>query len=322
VYTGPLDADAVKEPRGEVFELEKPYAAGKVTIDQAMLGERVYGGRKTKLEGSSRELDSEKFYVRLPKGYDPRKPAGLLVWVDPEPGGRPPQEFDKAADELNIVCIGAADSGNTRMASTRYQLALDVVATAERRFHIDARRVYITGASGGGRVASIMQGCFPDVFTGAVPIVGLSIYRNVPTGTGKMWPAEFGRPQGNLFALLKTRRIGTITGQRDFNHLEIEQTTELYQRDGVDAKMFDDSKMGHEMPTAARFREALLWVDEPWQKLREGEQAAAREALEAAMAKAPGSGHAPEPVRKPLVKVTEVGPWTDEAWKAVEVLKR
>jgi len=322
VYQGPFDAASVNDKRGEVFELEKPYTAGKATIDQATLSSRFHGGRKVTIDGSARELETEKLFVRLPKSYDPRTPAGLVVWVDPTPSGRPPEAFDRALDELNLVCIGAADSGNTRVVSTRYQLALDGVATAERRFHIDPRRVYITGVSGGGRVSSILLACFPEVFAGAVPIVGLSYYANVPTGTGKMWPAAFARPRADRFTLFKTRRMAGITGNRDFNQLEMQQATELYRRDGAQVKLFEYPKMGHQMPEPDHFKEALVWVDEPWQKAREAERTAAKEALEEALARAPESGRVPDATRKLLVKVTEAGPWTDEAWRAVELLKR
>lgn len=327
VYRGTLDAKEVKEKRGEVFELEKPYVPGRFTIDQATLSARFLSGHKTKVEGSARELDTEKFFARLPAGYDPRKPAGLLVWVDATPSGRPPEEFNQALDDLNFVCIGAAESGNTRVVSTRYQLALDAVATAERRFHIDPRRVYISGVSGGGKVASMMQGCFPEVYMGAVPIVGICFYDNVPTGTGHYWPAGFAKPKSELFAMLKQRRIAAMTGRKDFNRLEIEQTTELYQRDGMQVKMFEDPKMGHEIPKADRFGEALLWVDDPYAKMRKAEETAAREALDAAVGKteggkeaAGGGGAMTEAVRKLYVKVTEVGPWTEPAWKAAAVL--
>src|SRR5436190_9817436 len=153
------------------------------------------GGRKATIEGAERDLEEEKFSVRLPRGYGPRQPAGLLVWVDAGPSGRPPAPFAAALDELGIACIGAGSSGNNRLVSTRYQLALDAVATAERKFHIDPRRLYVTGVSGGGRVSSMLLGCFPEVFAGAVPIVGISFYENVPIGTGKFWPAGYGKPK-------------------------------------------------------------------------------------------------------------------------------
>ena len=321
-YRGPMDSAAVKEPKGDVFELEHPYVAGRYTIDQRTMTDRMNGGHKVTIEGSTRDLDIEKFYVRLPRNYDPRNPAGLLVWVDASPYGRPPPPFNEALDSLGIVCIGAADSGNGRLVATRYQLALDAVATASSRFHVDPRRVYITGISGGGRVSSIMQGCFPEVFMGAVPIVGLCFYENVPTGTGHLWPAGYQRPKNDIFALLRQRRMAAMTGQKDFNQLEMQQATELYSRDHIPVKLFENSRMGHELPKPDAFREALAWVDEPYQQMRTAEESAAKAALELAIPKVPETGPIPEPVRKQLVKVTEAGPWTEPAWTAAELLRR
>lgn len=321
-YRGGFGDGAVKngdkeEKPGEVFKLEGPYAAGRYTIDEATLSARVMGGRKAPFEGTTRQLEQDAFFVRLPVAYDPKQPAGMLVWVDAGPSGRIPDVFNTAVDALNIVCIGAEHSGNDRLVVTRFQLALDAAATAARRFHIDSRRVYISGISGGGRVASMLQGCFPEVFTGAVPIVGLSFYDNVPTGTGHFWPAGYAKPKPDLFAILKTRRIGAISGRRDENLLEMQNATQLYTRDGVPVKLFEHAKMGHELPTADAFSEALRWVDAPYQTARASENEAANRALEGAMVK---GGKASETSRKLLLKVTEVGPWTDAAWKAIDEL--
>ncbi|MEX2217610.1 MAG: PHB depolymerase family esterase [Phycisphaerales bacterium] len=322
-YRGPYDPALVEQKAAEVFQLDQPYLPARWTIDQETLSARFLGGRKTSIDGSPRELSQEKFFGRLPSGYDPRSPAGLLVWVNAGPDGRPPKAFQPALDELGLVCIGAADSGNNRLVSTRYQLALDAVATASARYHIDPRRVYITGFSGGGRVSSMLQGCFPEVFTGAVPIGGLSFYDMVPRGTGQFYPAGYARPPADLFKLLKTRRMAGVTGQRDFNQLEMQQATELYRRDHLQVRLFERAELRHELPKPDHFIEAISWVDEPYQKLRDTEKAAAAEAFRAATARGlPDTGAIPGPARKLLVRVTEAGPWTEEAWKAVELLKR
>lgn len=321
-YRGGFDEAACTDPRGEVFELPKPYTPGAYVMDKPTMGRRFMQRETTNLDAADRVLESETIYARLPRGYNPRTPAGLLVWINAMPNGRPPEVFARALDQLGIICVGAADSGNERRVENRYQLAFDAAATACRRWHVDPRRVYVSGISGGGRVGSQLLACFPDLFTGAVPIVGLSHYANVPTGTGSAWPAGYARPEGPVFRLFKSRPMGVITGTKDFNQLEIENATHLMVKDGLDVRVFQYDEMGHEMPTPERFAEALGWVDRVYQDARRRETEAAREAMEAYVQRYQAEPPKNAAARNLLVRVTDVGPWTEQAWRAVELLGR
>lgn len=306
--------------RGQVVTLDRPYVAGRVVFTPEVLSARMNGGSRTNLEGTTRDLSQATMFARLPARYDPREPAGLLIWLDPTASGRPPSVFESAADAGNLIVVGVADAGNNRLVVDRYQFAFDLLATASERFHVDPRRVYLTGMSGGGRVASILLGCFPETFAGAVPIVGMSFYQRVPNGVGKFWPAAYQRPAAEAMRVLRTRRIGAITGEQDFNQREMENTIDLMQRDGLSARLWRFARMGHEMPTAERFAEALAWVDDPWQRAREEESSRAAAALGNYVARFGETAPTSEASRRVLIRVTEIGPWTEAAWKAVRLL--
>jgi hypothetical protein len=113
LYRGGFHAADVKEPSHEVFELEKPYVPGRITMDQKTLGDRFLNGGKTNLQGADRNLADEKIWARLPKGYDPKSPAGLVVWVDPTASGKPPAPFNAALDAFGLICVGAAEAATT-----------------------------------------------------------------------------------------------------------------------------------------------------------------------------------------------------------------
>jgi hypothetical protein len=318
-YRGSFDAAAATEPRGEVFELAGPYSTGRFILDLTTVGERFLAGGTSELR-TERDLTQEKFMVRLPAGYDPARPAGLLVWVSPVEEGTPPATFYPALDDLGIVAIGAMRSGNGRPVVDRYQLALDGVATAMRRFHIDPRRVYITGISGGGRVSSMMAACFSDIFTGSAPIVGLSCYERVPTGVGAYWPAGYRRPRGRMYSLFKEHPMAAITGDKDFNRQEITTAAELMARDGVNVRLFDYPGMAHEAPTAERFGEVMRWVDGPYQETVKGEAEAAAKAMEVYRERAGPGEELDEAGRRLLMRAIDAGPWTGPAWEAVGIL--
>jgi predicted esterase len=312
-------SDKVTDPIGTVFQLPKPLTAGRFTIDQQTLGERFLAGGTTDADGADRVLADEKLDVRLPRGYSARKPAGLLIWVSPMATGSPPEAFWPALDAMNLVCIGPADAGNHRRVTNRYQLVFDALASASARYHIDPRRVYLTGMSGGGKVASNLQGCFPDVFAGAVPIVGLTAYETIPSGTGQYYRASYEKPKAPIFNLLKTRRIAAMTGRKDFNEVPVQQASALMQRDGLQVKLFEDPKMGHELPKPEQFLAALMWVDEPYRKVRDAEQAAAKKAMDACRGRF--KGKMPDAAgERVLWKVMEAGAWTEGAWEAAGIL--
>ncbi len=304
-----------KRPVPGVVALEAPIEFGWFTFDKALMTSRI-SGAPWGHEGMSRDLEHESFTMRVPTGYTPREPVGLLVWIDPGNQGGPPQFTHAALDALRIIGVGANFAGNARAIPDRFQLAFDAIATVSARYHIDPRRVYVSGVSGGGRSSSILTACFPDVFTGAVPIVGMSWCDRVPDGVGKFFPAGFARPNGALFGLWRQRPVAPITGPRDFNYREITSAAELMRRAGLQVKVFSVPEMGHHAPKPEVFREALEWVDQPYQQARDRETQAAQKALERAE-----SAKTDEAKRKLLIQATKEGPWTKPAWRAVELLR-
>lgn len=321
-YTGSPESSAEGADRPpETMVLKPPYFASSISISRRTISERFLGGRSTRLDPSDRALDLESLHVRIPRGYSPRRPTGLIVWVDAGDSGEPPGCMDRALDEGNLIAAGFARCGNTRAAANRYQLALDAVETVARRYHVDRSRVYISGISGGGRIASIMQACFPDVFAGAIPMAGLSCSEPLPAGSGRVIPPAYTRPQGRVMDRLRTRRIAPITGARDFNQAEINAAAQILRAQGVDVRVFDHVDMGHELPTPERFSEALAWVDEPWRTMwKEREQRGERE-LRATLSRLKAEGRPRNDAdRTALMRITEVAPWTSAAWRAIDLL--
>lgn len=330
-YRGKFEATG--DPIATVFDMPTPYMHGAFTFDLETMDERFYSGvRLRETYKLDRVLGEDPISVRLPRGYDPARPAGLLVWVSPTRDGSIPGQFFDALDELYMICIGAHHSGNTRLVNTRYQLALDGIATASERYHIDPERIYVTGMSGGGRVSSMLAACFPDVFAGSVPIVGMSIYEITNRGDGAKWNRGYYRPPAKLFRLFRKRRMAPMGGERDINYGEMRAAVRVLERDRVPVRFFEYDDMSHEMPRADRFAAALAWVDEPYREAaRERRERAAllleRYARQYGGLGGDGSeGGAGEPgsdeARALLLKVMGSAPWSGPAWSALELLGR
>ncbi len=306
---------------GRVVELTTETTPGLVAhdilLDADEFSDRLYGGAPLRIAAVTRELANERLFVRMPndpKEKDADRPLrGLLVWINAGRGGGVPEVFTQAADELNLVIVGPENVGNDRSLADRMQVCLDAVATVEAAVPIDTSRVYVTGISGGGRVSSMLHICFPDVFAGSVPIVGVNCYTRISAGNGRGWPAHIDRPRGQLWGLLREQRIAPISGPPDFNHEQTAATVKRFVRDGLDARYFEYPDQEHTLPTSERFGEAIGWVDETWATRRDERTAEAERmvasvegSLEQTGRETPSAAH-----RRRLEKALELAPWTD-----------
>ncbi|MEZ6234541.1 MAG: hypothetical protein R3B68_10165 [Phycisphaerales bacterium] len=319
-YTAGFDPPDI--PTGRVVDLEHPYIPSPITFDEQTLGDRFWAGQRWRLRPAARDLEVETIYLRLPEAYSPTRPAGLLVWIDPTESGRPPAFAEAAADALNLAVVGVSNAGNNRNIADRHQLIFDAIANATTRVHIDPERVYAFGVSGGGRVSSMHWGCFPEVYSGAICIVGVNAYQNIALGNGAYLPQGYALPRADA-RRLREHRLAAMTGPRDFNYAQIVRTLDAMHTDGFDVRLLEYPDMGHEYPTAARFREALDWVDQPWQARTTEQTQRAQTMLDGWRFRYADSGlpdPLPERDREVLVRVTREAPWSAPAWEAARLL--
>jgi hypothetical protein len=314
---------APDHPKGETFELPRPYRAGAVKLDRRTMLQRLYRGLTISNDSADRDLDSETMHVRLPRDYDPGRPAGLLVWASPTPSGRIPSALEPALDAMNLVAIGVDECGNDRDVQDKFQLMFDAVATASRRFHIDRRRVYLAGLSGGGKVSSVLTFCFPEIFAGAVCIVGLGTDATLDAQWGEHRHPYFSRPRRRHLEMARLRPVAVVTGARDFNYAEMKARPDLLLEDGFDrVRFFDIPRLGHAMPGARELHEAIDYVDGAYRAVRAREAGAAQLLLAAYFEDRAGNVAPTEMAdREALAEVMKAGPWTDAAWRAVALLQ-
>lgn len=275
-------------PRGEVVDLPGPYAASDEVLDEKTIRRRLAMSDTTLTAPAlSRDLATERMWVRLPASGAAGEAAaggamGVVVWISPSEAWRIPDEFGAALDELGLMAIGADNAGNDRAIFDRLQLVLDAVATAERRFVVDGRRVYLAGFSGGGRCSTMLQYAYPERFAGAVPIVGLNSWHRIPLDDGKFVPANSPQPGGGETALARGRRVFAISGSKDYNLEEMEKRVEKLAGAKYPVRLEVVPGMPHErMPPAALVSEGVRWVDEPWREAMRASGEAAAQALAA-----------------------------------------
>jgi hypothetical protein len=212
------------------------------------------------LDAYDYDLSTESFSFYVPPDYAPEgEPYGVLVWVSAFDSGTMPPAFREALDERRLIWIGPNNAGNSRHLYPREGLALDAAANAGAFYHIDPDRVFVSGLSGGGKVAAMLAVDYSDVFSGGFPIIGVTTYLDVPipSSPGQL-VLRFARPSADLVERAKRQPLVILTGSGDFNREECRLTAAAYERDGfTDLHLLDIEGMGHEMPSAENFAAGL-----------------------------------------------------------------
>lgn len=321
-----------------------PSRPSPIRLDTTTLSERFARDGPTPFAGVlTRSIDNESFALTLPQRPESRnpdsdlenepetgpapepiasRPLGLLVWINPTPSAAAPREVLEAAAHHGLAVIVPAHAGNDRPVIDRLQIALDAVASARSVLWIDRERVYIAGMSGGGRLASMLWAGAPDVFTGAIGVVGINSHHAVPIGNGKVWPASHRIPGPPLAADLRRHPIAAISGTRDFNYTESKARIESLKRDGYHARLFDVPNLGHTMPDAETLTQALAWIDKAVTDSREQAAEEGQRLLDQIspdrLEQLPADMNPRE--HRLLERVTIIAPWTDPAWQAATLL--
>lgn len=320
----PPAADAASQPApGTIADLPGPYVASDLTLDRRTVRDRIQPPEHYRYPtgGPARRLDNEHMWIRLPADHDPEATAGLVVWVSPTPNWRIPPPFAVVLDGLGFIAVGVDNTGNQRAIIDRLQLQFDAIATVADRYRVDPDRVYVTGVSGGGRCSSILVGCFPDRFAGALPIVGLDSPHVLPLDDGKLIAGSFKRQRGDRLRLVRERRVFAITGSEDFNRAEMEERAHRQEADGVPIRLEIVPGMTHaDLPAAELVAEGMRWIDEPQREALDVRERQARELLRAWIAE-----HGDEPPTEPgardqLAEVCRLAPWGASAWRAAGLL--
>lgn len=121
-------------------------------------------------------VESTELYLYVPKGYDPGKPAPLLVWLHGSGGSGAQQHLHwrAVAEQLSMLVLAPTEPIETVYAKTPRERAsvLAGLRWARRKANVDENAVFVGGWSRGGHMAWDLALRFPGVFAGIAPCVG------------------------------------------------------------------------------------------------------------------------------------------------------
>jgi hypothetical protein len=223
-----------------------------------------------KLRMSSKEMPGpydvtkETFEIIVPKGYKATEPHGLFIWISASAEPRIPKEWEPVLAERKLIFIGARNSGNPRDIFDRMRMAVDANFNLRKLYNVDGRRVYVSGFSGGSRVASMLGVCFGEMFSGTVCFMGVNFYTDIPAGDGKAWGPNYIPDEQVLPLAKKFCRYVLVTGTEDMNHANTLGVHEHgFRREGfASVKLLDIPGQKHALPGPEWLGKAVEFLDE------------------------------------------------------------
>jgi predicted esterase len=184
---------------------------------------------------------TQSYAVYLPPNYTPARAWPILYAFDPGArGSLPVNRFQEAAEKYGWIIVGSNNSQNGSM-----QQSLDAWVAmwddTHQRFAIDGRRVYLTGFSGGARVAIYFAHSCKDCIAGVIE-------------------CGAGFPRGISPATEMHFMVFAMAGYDDFNFPEIRNLDEALAKAGITHRVeFFDGR--HDWPPSVLTTEAVGWME-------------------------------------------------------------
>lgn len=244
----------------------------------------------------------QRYLLYVPKTYSAKKAWPLIVFVSPgdDPGGW--NAWKKTCEDNGVLFCAPYKAGNTTPIGPRVRIVLDVLDDVRRQYVIDSQQTYITGFSGGGRMACSIGFALPEYFGGVAPICGVN---PLPTLTYLQHRVR------------ERQSVAFITGETDFNRKENEVYLHpQFEELGIRTKLWVVPKLAHGIPAPAVLGEVYRWLADDVK--RRQADATAYPQLNVAPAEAPSAAQQAERLLEAAqVDLKQAG----RAWQGVALLQ-
>lgn len=190
----------------------------------------------------------QRFDLYLPPRKDAKQPVGAVVFVSPGDDAGGWKAFEPTCTKLGLAYIAVRNAGNNVPPPKRVRIVLDCLDEVRRHVPLDPDRTYLSGFSGGGRIACLIGFALPEHVGGVLPLGAGGELRPEP------WLRH--RAADRLSAAL-------VTGTTDFNRGEVEQWRGPLWRDlGIRTRVWVQPGLGHAIPSSATLGQAVAWLEE------------------------------------------------------------
>jgi pimeloyl-ACP methyl ester carboxylesterase len=167
------------------------------------------------------DLRDERFIVRVPTQRPPNG-FGVLVFIPPWNDGRSMEKWGSVLDRFGLIFVSPLRSGNDQSTLGRREpLAILAAYNVAKLYPVDPERVFVTGFSGGSRVAMRVALAYPDLFRGAL----------LNAGSDAIGDRELPLPPRGLFDRFRRESsLAYATGALDEPSLDLDSGSAMSMR--------------------------------------------------------------------------------------------
>ncbi len=250
----PANADKLKPGTWGTIQFQESVPLGSPEQLKMRMSSATYPG--------DFDVSQEMYDILVPKGYRKSQPHGLFIWISAGDNVSLPKDWEKVLDDKKLIAIGARKSGNQRAVPDRMRLAIDANHNLRSLFTVDDARVYVSGFSGGSRVASMLGVTYADMFTGALCFMGTNFYTPTFDAKKEVYPARY-LPNAEILAMAKQDcRYVLVTGEKDFNLANTQAALAGFQEQQFKAvELLNIPGQGHQPPAAQWLKKGIEFLD-------------------------------------------------------------
>lgn len=198
--------------------------------------------------GGGYDSTKQQYELFVPPNYNPKQAYPVVLFISPGDGPGGWKNWEPVCKKQNIIFASPHGAGNNVQTPRRVRIVLDVLDDIRKNYSTDPDRTYVSGFSGGGRIACGVAFALPEYFGGAAPVCAAGDLRD------ERWLQH---------RLADRLSIALVTGETDFNRAECERLRgPLYTALGIRNKVYTVPKLGHGIPDSGPLGDVFAWLEQ------------------------------------------------------------
>ncbi len=188
----------------------------------------------------------QRYQLYIPPNYQAGKAWPLILFISAGSGPGGWNSWKKACVKHDAFFCSAFQAGNSCPPGQRVRIVLDMLDDVRRTYRIDPDQTYVSGFSGGGRMACTIAFALPEWFGGVAPVCGTN---------------PLAGPAYLRHRVRDRLSVAFVTGSKDFNRKENETYMYPWFQDlAIRTRLWVVPNMGHAIPSGAVLAEAYSWL--------------------------------------------------------------
>jgi len=204
---------------------------------------------------ASYDSQQQRYQLYVPPVYKANKAWPLVVFISP--GDQPMgwTTWKKVCQEKKVFFCSPYAAGNSCPAGQRTRIVLDMIDDVRRQYRIDPDQTYLSGFSGGGRMACAIGFSLPEWFGGVAPVCGTN---------------PISEPTYLRHRVRDRLSVAFITGVKDFNRKENEEYMQpWFEELEIRSRLWVAPGVAHAIPSGEIMSQVYAWLEKDLERRRQ-----------------------------------------------------